>query len=93
MSKTHTIITIGRQFGSGGREIGKRLADELGIEVQYDEKDGTAITKQVFGTAEKLIGLTERGVAIFAPQLDKLLQKYQKTGNKLGGSAENIGDN
>ena len=27
MSKTHTIITIGRQFGSGGREIGKRLAD------------------------------------------------------------------
>ncbi|MBA1935550.1 RTX toxin hemolysin A, partial [Escherichia coli] len=24
---------------------------------------------------------------------DKLLQKYQKAGNKLGGSAENIGDN
>ena len=24
------IITINRQFGSGGREIGKRLADELG---------------------------------------------------------------
>lgn len=55
--------------------------------------NGTAITKQVFGTAEKLIGLTERGVTIFAPQLDKLLQKYQKAGNKLGGSAENIGDN
>ncbi|EPX7798896.1 RTX toxin hemolysin HlyA, partial [Escherichia coli] len=70
-----------------------RTADELGIEVQYDEKNGTAITKQVFGTAEKLIGLTERGVTIFAPQLDKLLQKYQKAGNKLGGSAENIGDN
>ena len=38
MSKTHTIITIGRQFGSGGREIGKRLADELGIEF-YDKTD------------------------------------------------------
>ena len=25
------IITIGRQFGSGGREIGKRLADLFGI--------------------------------------------------------------
>lgn len=37
MSKTHTIITIGRQFGSGGREIGKRLADELGIEF-YDKE-------------------------------------------------------
>ena len=25
------ILTIGRQFGSGGREIGQRLAKELGI--------------------------------------------------------------
>ena len=24
------VITISREFGSGGREIGKRLADELG---------------------------------------------------------------
>jgi len=26
----HTIITIGRQYGSGGREIGKRVAASLG---------------------------------------------------------------
>ncbi|MBR2337852.1 MAG: cytidylate kinase family protein, partial [Clostridia bacterium] len=26
-----TIITIGRQFGSGGREIGRRLAEKLGV--------------------------------------------------------------
>lgn len=25
------IITVSREFGSGGRELGKRLADELGI--------------------------------------------------------------
>lgn len=30
MSK-HYVITIGRQYGSGGREIGKKLADKLGI--------------------------------------------------------------
>ena len=24
------IITVSRQFGSGGRELGKRLADRLG---------------------------------------------------------------
>ena len=24
------ILTIGRQFGSGGREIGQRLAKEIG---------------------------------------------------------------
>ena len=26
-----TIITIGRQFGSGGKEVGIRVAKELGI--------------------------------------------------------------
>jgi cytidylate kinase len=31
------IITIGRQFGSGGRELGRRLADELGI-AYYDRE-------------------------------------------------------
>jgi cytidylate kinase len=31
------IITIGRQCGSGGREIGKRLADRLGVPF-YDRK-------------------------------------------------------
>lgn len=31
------IITISREFGSGGRELGKRLADELGIPC-YDEQ-------------------------------------------------------
>ncbi|KAA0621139.1 hypothetical protein E2K71_23285, partial [Escherichia coli] len=28
---------------------------------------------------------------MFAPQLDKLLQKYQKVGSKIGGTAENVG--
>lgn len=31
------IITIGRQFGSGGREIGKKLAEHLGI-AYYDKE-------------------------------------------------------
>ena len=31
------IITIGREFGSGGREFGRRLAEELGIEY-YDKE-------------------------------------------------------
>ncbi len=31
------IITISRQFGSGGREVGKRLADELGFDY-YDKE-------------------------------------------------------
>ena len=37
MKKTNTIITIGRQFGSGGHDIGSKLAEELGIEL-YDKE-------------------------------------------------------
>jgi cytidylate kinase len=32
-----SVITIGRQYGSGGREIGKKLAEELGIPC-YDKE-------------------------------------------------------
>ena len=32
-----TIITISRQFGSGGREVGEKLAKDLGIPF-YDKE-------------------------------------------------------
>ena len=38
------IITIGREFGSGGRELGRRLAEELGFEY-YDKEIVTEISK------------------------------------------------
>ncbi|MCF2554880.1 AAA family ATPase [Faecalicatena contorta] len=37
MAKTNTIITIGRQFGSAGREIGYKVAEDLGIKL-YDRE-------------------------------------------------------
>lgn len=39
------IVTVSRKFGSGGREIGKRLADELGIKY-YDREIIAEITEQ-----------------------------------------------
>ena len=44
-----TIITIGRQFGAGGREMGKRLAETLGIPY-YD--------KELLAEAAKISGLS-----------------------------------
>ena len=38
------IITVGREFGSGGRELGRRLAEELGIEY-YDKEIISEIAK------------------------------------------------
>ena len=33
----NVVITIGREFGSGGREIGRKVADRLGIKF-YDKE-------------------------------------------------------
>lgn len=39
------IITISREFGSGGRELGKRLADELGFDY-YDSEIISAVARK-----------------------------------------------
>ncbi|MBR3038446.1 MAG: cytidylate kinase-like family protein, partial [Clostridia bacterium] len=38
------IITISREFGSGGRELGKRIADKLGFDY-YDSEIISAVAK------------------------------------------------
>ena len=48
-----TIITIGRQFGSGGREIGEKLAAHFGINF-YDKEILSAAAKES-GICEEMI--------------------------------------
>lgn len=50
--KKNTVITISRQFGSGGREIGKAIAEKLKIPF-YDKKI-IAIAAQESGIDEEL---------------------------------------
>lgn len=47
------IITIGRQFGSGGHEVGRRLAKELGIKL-YD-KELLKMVAEESGICEKVL--------------------------------------
>ncbi len=47
----HVVITIGRQLGSGGREIGYLVAEKLGIKC-YD--------KELFSEAAKRSGMCEK---------------------------------
>lgn len=55
------IITIGREFGSGGRELGKRLAESLGF-AYYDEEIIAAIARKS-GLAEEYVkGVVENSV-------------------------------
>ena len=48
-----TVITIGRQFGSGGREIGEKLAKHFGIKF-YDKEIITEAAKES-GICEEMI--------------------------------------
>ncbi len=55
----NTVITIGRQFGSGGRELGRRLAEELGL-AYYDREIVTAIAKSTSFSEEYVTEVTEQ---------------------------------
>ena len=46
MENRKRIVTIGRQYGSGGSEVGKKLAEKLGVHC-YD-KNILRITFSVF---------------------------------------------
>lgn len=46
------IVTIGRQFGSGGREIGQKLAKALGI--AYYDKELMAVAARESGLCEEV---------------------------------------
>ena len=52
MAKTNMVITIGRQYGSGGREVGRRLARCL--EIPYYDKELLAEASKDSGICEEL---------------------------------------
>ncbi|HBS02520.1 MAG TPA: cytidylate kinase-like family protein [Firmicutes bacterium] len=53
------IITIGREFGSGGRELGRRLADQLHI-AYYDQEILVELEKQTPYCLEYIEQVTEK---------------------------------
>lgn len=57
---SNTIITINREFGSGGREIGKRLADLLEIPY-YDREIVTQIAQRTQLAEEYVEQMSESG--------------------------------
>ena len=55
------IITISREFGSGGKEIGKRLADKLGYAF-YDSKIMDLLVKETGMSEEYINNISEKRV-------------------------------
>lgn len=76
MGNRKLVITIGRQYGSGGNEIGRKLAGELGIDF-YDKNilrmnsDESGIKESYFHLADEKAGgrLLYRIVANLTPEL------------------------
>lgn len=60
------IITIGREFGSGGREFGKRLAEELGI-AYYDREIMEEISKRTRLAESYIQHIVEGAPGIYYP--------------------------
>ena len=60
------IITIGREFGSGGRELGKRLSELLGY-AYYDKEIINEIAKRTQLAESYVQHIVEKGNAIYFP--------------------------
>ena len=60
------IITIGREFGSGGREFGKRLAEELGV-AYYDGEIIAAIAKRSSLAEDYVNQVVEQRIRAYYP--------------------------
>lgn len=69
------IITISREFGSGGREIGKRLADELKI-AYYDKEIISRIANKTGMTEEYIQEVSEKGNYSYPFQFAKSFAMY-----------------
>ena len=61
----HRIITIGREFGSGGRELGRRLSEKLGY-AYYDQEIIAEISKRTALSEEYVRQITESMHAVAA---------------------------
>lgn len=73
--RMNKIITISREFGSGGREVGKRLADELGFRY-YDAEIITAIAKETGMSEQYIQNISEKGIYPYAFHFAKSFATY-----------------
>lgn len=74
------IITISREFGSGGKEIGKRLAEVLGY-AYYDAEIIQLLAKETGMTEEYIENISEKGCYPYAFQFAKSFATYSTMQN------------
>lgn len=74
MDSKHVIISIGREFGSGGRAVGKKLADKLGID--YYDKELMALAAKESGFAQEIFERADEKHPSFAGVMQWLNETF-----------------
>ncbi len=93
------IITVSREFGSGGREIGKRIADSLGI-AYYDKEIISEIANEMklkdIAQSERIdeypisFGRTFSSLAFFAKSAVNMVMAEQKIIRQIAKRGEDF---
>jgi len=84
MDREHTIINIGRQFGSGGKEVAEKIGAALGIDVYDNELISKAAEES--GFSKELFRRSDEKRSVF--------NLFSFFGAERFGSAQNyVGDN
>jgi cytidylate kinase len=74
--KKNIVITIARQYGSGGRTVGEMLAENLGI--HYYDKELMKLAAEESGIAEKLFVNADENISKKNPLLMKIMKSEYK---------------
>ena len=85
MNNDNFVITVGRQFGSGGRELGHMLAEKLGI--AYYDKELLAEAAQRKGLSSEFFEKNDERFPRFINGIFSFAQGYQPINSYAGGSA------
>ena len=76
------VITIARQYGSGGRTVGKMLAEKLGV--SFYDKQIIQMASDESGIDVKLFGQVEEGSSVKASLFNKTgLYKVRKITSRI----------
>lgn len=82
--KRNIVITIERQYGSGGRTVGEMLAEDLGI--HYYNKELTKLAAEQSGINESLFVETDENVRKKNPLVVAIRKSIYNEGSILGPS-------
>lgn len=74
------IITINREFGSGGRELGKRLAEELDIPC-YDHEIIDMVARQHGFDKKRVAHVSEKDIRVYYPST--IARRFMSTDSTL----------